>query len=67
MVVPSFPAKSWKRSTQKIDMFWGVLFGGDGAGTLKEVTDKMGDKGQFRNPTDLNGLVNEYVEIAKLS
>lgn len=48
-------------------MFWGVLFGGDGAGTLKEVTDKMGDKGQFRNPTDLNGLVNEYVEIAKLS
>jgi uncharacterized protein with von Willebrand factor type A (vWA) domain len=52
---------------RKIDTFWGVLFGSDSNGTLQRMADSMGDKGYFRNPTDLKGLVNDYIEIAKLS
>jgi len=52
---------------RKVDTFWGVgIAEASNSGTLKKITEAWGNKGQYRNPRELNGLITEYIEIAKL-
>lgn len=51
----------------KIDSFYGIVLGADPQKILKSMAEAMGTRGYYRNPADIVRLVQEYLEIAKMS
>ncbi len=48
---------------KKLDSFWAIGFEENSA-ILRKMADSMKGKGQYRNPKDIDSLINEYIEVA---
>jgi len=64
-----YPGKEMQQLSaclSKIEAFWAIGFKGDSA-TLKQMAAALPGKGEYKNPTNISDLIQQYAEIADKS